>query len=327
MEEGGRTSVPPAGDLEMIRVEAGMPISGFAELVGMPRRTYTRHRRRLAQGMPPKGPWPAPVVDVIEPTVAKLAAEFPAWGHRKIWALHRIDYPDLEVSMSSVCRALRRRDLLQPMRYQAERRQLAQARRQAFIDPPRSRNWVWQLDFSEFETIGGGTWRIAGVADYFAKHEFGWWISPTQNAHDAIRAIRMAIDETETLLGHPLIDDITDTAGAIHPVRLVTDNGPAFKSATFARFIRAQPELEHIRTRHRSPHTNGVRERAFGSLKYEHLYRQDIRDGDQLARQAERYRQLFNQIRPHEALEWRTPQDVYLTATPNFPCPESEPYS
>jgi putative transposase len=81
--------------------------------------------------------------------------------------------------------------------YQAERRQLAQARREAFVEPPTHRNQVWQLDFSEFETLGGGTWRIAGCADYFAKHEFGWRISPTENHHDAIAAVEQAIDEVE----------------------------------------------------------------------------------------------------------------------------------
>jgi putative transposase len=65
----------------------------------------------------------------------------------------------------------------------------------------------------------------------------------------------------------------------VHPVKLVTDNGPAFKAIGFARFIDSRPELVHIRTRRKSPHTNGVRERAFGSLKYEHLYREEITDG------------------------------------------------
>jgi transposase InsO family protein len=38
------------------------------------------------------------------------------------------------------------------------------------------------------------------------------------------------------------------------------------------------PPLRHVRTRVRSPQTNGVVERFFGSLKYEHLYRvQEIR--------------------------------------------------
>lgn len=149
----------------MIRTEAGMPIARFSELIGMPRRTYTRRRSRWLAGEPVKGPWPAPVVEAIEPTVAKLAEAWPAWGHRKIAALHAIEHPDLVASVSSVQRAMRRRGLLQPVDYQAERRQLAQARREAFVDPPAHRNQVWQLDFSEFETVARGIWRIAGCAD------------------------------------------------------------------------------------------------------------------------------------------------------------------
>ena len=62
-------------------------------------------------GEAPKGPWPAPQVDRIEPAVAKLAAQFPAWGHRKIWAIGRYDGWDL-ASPSSVHRAMARRGLL-----------------------------------------------------------------------------------------------------------------------------------------------------------------------------------------------------------------------
>ncbi len=53
------------------------------------------------------------------------------------------------------------------------------------------------------------------------------------------------------------------------PIAVVTDNGPAFKSAAFARYIASRPEFTHVRTRHRSPGTNGVIERFFGALKYE----------------------------------------------------------
>lgn len=310
----------------MIRTDAGMPITRFCELLGMPRRTYTRHRARHLQGVPVKGPWPAPVVDAIEATVAKLAEAWPAWGHRKIAAMHVVEYPDQPVSPSSVERAMRRRGLLQPVDYQRERRELARARRAAFVEAPTARNQVWQLDFSAFDTATEATWRLAGCADYFAKYEFGWHTSPTENRHDAIAAVHLAIDDAEQLLGHPLLEDLTDpVTGEIHPIKLVTDNGPAFKSTAFARFIASRPELEHVRTRRRSPHTNGVRERAFGSLKYEHLYRLEIRDGVELAAEAERYRQIFNRTRPHEALDMARPEEVYFTATPNFPDPEAEP--
>jgi transposase InsO family protein len=312
----------------MIRTDAGMSISRFTMLIGMPRRTYTRQRSRLLAGEPVKGPWPAPVVEAIEPSVAKLAGEFPAWGHRKIWALHNLDHPAAVVSQSSVRRAMGRRDLLQPVGYQRERRELAKARRAAFVTPPTHRNQVWQLDFSEFETTRDGKWQIAGCTDYFAKVEFPRWIAPTQTRHDAIEAVKAAIGGAEELLGRPLLDDVTDPAtGEIHQVVVVTDNGPAFRSAAFARFIRSRPELTHVRTRHRSPGTNGVRERGFGTLKYEQLYRHDIADGVDLARHVEHQRHVFNTRRPHEALDWRFPQDVYLTATPNYPDPETEPDS
>ena len=90
---------------------------------------------RRRRGYRDKGPWPAPVVDRIEPEVAKLAEQYPAWGHRKVWAMGRYQGWDLG-SASSVRRAMARRGLLQPAAYQAERRQLARARRAVFVDPP-----------------------------------------------------------------------------------------------------------------------------------------------------------------------------------------------
>ena len=102
--------------------------------------------------------------------------------------------------------------------------------------------------------------------------------------------------------------------GEIRPIALVTDNGPCFKAARLAAFIEKRPEPIHIRTPRKSPNQNGVRERAFGPLKYEHLYRLEIDDGSQLGLEVETYRQLFNAIRPHEALAMRRPLKVHLEA-------------
>jgi transposase InsO family protein len=60
-----------------------------------------------------------------------------------------------------------------------------------------------------------------------------------------------------------------------------------------------------------------VRERAFGSLKYEHLHRHDITDGPMIAVEAERYRQVFNTVRPHEALGMSRPAERYLSPVPD----------
>ncbi|WP_406723865.1 hypothetical protein WJ438_03180 [Streptomyces sp. GD-15H] len=130
-------------------------------------------------------------------------------------------------------------------------------------------NEVWQLDFSEYETTSGGIWRPAGVTDYFTTYEHGWHITSTCTGTDAIEAVKTAIREAERLGGAPPAEALsraTDT-GEIRRIKLVTDNGAAFKGAAFARFTASRPELLHIRARAKSPGRNGARERAFGSLK------------------------------------------------------------
>ena len=90
----------------MICAEAGMPTARFVRLVGVPERSYRRWQQRPRQGRPVKGPWPAPAPDRVEPVEISYADRFPAWGHRRLAALARVDghhAPD-----STVLRALRR---------------------------------------------------------------------------------------------------------------------------------------------------------------------------------------------------------------------------
>lgn len=206
---------------------------------------------------------------------------------------------------------------LLPVRYHAERRQLAKARREAFITPPTGRNQVWQTDFSELETTAGGTWQFAPVVDYHAKLSLASPASTTKTTHDAISAVEHAITEAERLLDRPLIEDLTDPdTGEITPIRLVSDNGPCYRSGGFAAYITRRPELVHIRTRYRCPETNGVVERYIESAKYECLYRTDITDGLALALELDAYRDIDNRVRPHEAIDFATPLDRYPTETP-----------
>ena len=109
-----------------------------------------------------------------------------------------------------------------------------------------------------------------------------------------------------------LADQLRDPAtGQIRRIKLVTDNGGAFKGAVFAAFIASRPELLHIRTRRKSPGQNGVRERTFGSQKYEHLYRMEIETLQDLTREADAYRPVFYHVRPHEALAFYRPIEVH----------------
>lgn len=307
-KKGG--ALPAFEELELIRVEGGVPVRRFVARLGIPASTWYHWRAGHLRGRPVRR-WPAPVVDAIEEQAALTAHRWAAWGHRKIWAMLRAD--GVRVSRSSVLRALARRNLLMPVRYQAEQRQLAVARRALFVAAPTRRNRVWQTDFTEYETSRGGTWQISPVVDYATKCCLATAVSGTTAARDAIAAIEVAIAEAEQLLGRPLLDDCVDReTGELLPVTIVTDNGPAYKSSDFLHFIASRPELAHVRTRHHAPETNGVVERFNGSLKYEHLYRHEIADVLELTDETEAFRSLYNQVRPHEAIDFETPLSRYL---------------
>lgn len=62
----------------MMRQQAGLSVTRFCELVAIPRATWYRHARRAREGLPARGPWPAPVRDQIEQPAAQLALEWPA---------------------------------------------------------------------------------------------------------------------------------------------------------------------------------------------------------------------------------------------------------
>ncbi|CDO11268.1 integrase core domain-containing protein [Mycolicibacterium cosmeticum] len=263
------------------------------------------------------------MVDRIEALAAKYAETWPAWGYRKIAALMRAD--GHEVTNSSVQRALRRRGLLLPQGFRADRKSWAVLRRKVFQDPPTERNRVWQTDFSEFETACGGIWRISAVVDYVAKYCLAITVTPTSRGSDAVRCLQLAIEEAQRILG---LDDLRNDRGLMDildaddtvigqapaPIAVVSDNGPCYRGKAFQALFadHDDPLLRHVRTRIKSPQTNGVIERFFGSLKYEHLYRGYIGDGDALDMEVHRFWIIYNTIRPHQTLGDRTPQHVYL---------------
>lgn len=304
-------------ELEALRVEHDLPVHRFCATVGLPVRTYYDRRARYRDGRPSPGPWPRPARDRVAESVIAMALAFPMWGHRKIAWLCRHD--GVAVSDATCLRVLRDSGLALPVDYVRERRDLAKARREAFVTIPTRRNRVWQTDFFELETSGGGTWRSGDVIDYATKLVLAGPVTATQTTRDAISAIEDARSQVHDLLGQALLDDVTCTStGEVTPVIVVSDNAPCYKSHGFTRYIASRPELTHVRTRRRSPQTNGVIERYHGAIQIEDLWRDLPADGAEMTTRVEAFRQLYNTIRPHETLAGARPIERYL-ANPDDP--------
>ena len=164
----------------------------------------------------------------------------------------------------------------------------------------------------------GGTWQPAASVDYAAKLALACPVSATKTWREAVCGLEAARDAAGDLLECSLLDDFTNPeTGEITPILVVTDNGPCYRAAGFARHIAQRPEFTHVRTRHRSPETNGVVKRWFEWLKYEHLYRHDIDAGLALDAHVSDFLDVFNRRRPHVALDFALPIDRYLTDLDN----------
>ena len=231
-----------------------MTVMRFCEITGVPRATWYRWRSASSTT---KGPWPTPAQDTVEADAKTLAADWEGWGHRKLAALKRVGIDSVQpgpVSDSTMYRVLARNTLVFPVNYTAQTRRLAGARKEAFIDGPTRRNRLWQADFSEFETNGAGTWNLGGVVDYWAKTALACAVTVTKTTTDAIRFLQAALTEVENLLGITWIEDLTDPhSGEVGTLRIVTDNGPCFKSARFAAWVASKRHITHVRTRNRAP--------------------------------------------------------------------------
>ena len=277
---------------------------------------------------PRKVPWPTPAQDAVEVDAKTLAGDWEAWGHRKLAELKRVGIDEVaagEVSDSTMYRVLARNGLSLPANYTAEVRQLAGIRKETFINPPTRRNRLWQAYFSEYETDAAGVWNLGGVVDYWARVNLACEVTTRKTTTDAIAFFETALAKVPALLGITWVEDLTDPAtGEIDTLRIVTDNGSCFKSGRFAVWVASKRHIVHIRTRRKAPWTNGMIERFFGAIKYEHLYRHDVPDGLALAAEVKRFQTIYNSIRPHETIGMTRPLHRYRqTPTPNHPDPES----
>ncbi|WP_051194171.1 integrase core domain-containing protein [Nocardia jiangxiensis] len=165
------------------------------------------------------------------------------------------------------------------------------------------------------------------MIDYATKYCLAITVTPTARGADALACLRLAVTEAERILG---VDDLRADRGlaevigpagevlgmAPAPIAVVSDYGPCFRGEVFETvFAGPDPLLRHVRTRVRSHQTNGVIERWFGTLKYEHLFRGVIADGDALDMEVHRFRVIYNTIRPHQALDDRVPSSAFIAVS------------
>lgn len=87
--------------------------------------------------------------------------------------------------------------------------------------------------------------------------------------------------------------------------RVMSGNGPAYVSKAFATACRTLG-LRHIRTRPYMPRTNGKAERFIQTLCREWAYAMPFQNSEERSRWLPRYLSIYNRLRKHSALGWRS---------------------
>ena len=137
---------------------------------------------------------------------------------------------------------------------------------------------------------------LTAIIDWHSRKIVGHRLSDTLDASEAILAVRDAI----AMHGTPCI--------------INSDQGSQFTSDGYRQLLREHGIRQSMDGKSRWA-DNIMIERWFRSLKTEELYPNEYASPRELRRILNDYVKTYNTVRPHEALGYRTPDDVYFESS------------
>ena len=152
-------------------------------------------------------------------------------------------------------------------------------------------NQVWSTDITYIRLRTGFIYLVA-VMDWFSRYVLSWEISTSLEAAFCCSALDRALRH-----GHPEIFN--------------TDQGAQFTSDAFTGRLEAENILISMDGRGRAL-DNVFVERLWRTVKYEDVYLKDYSDPPDALRNLRSYFNFYNGQRPHQALDYRTPEAVYF---------------
>lgn len=153
-------------------------------------------------------------------------------------------------------------------------------------------NQVWSIDITYIKMRHGHMY-LTAVIDWFSRKIVGWTLSDTLDTRSVLEAVQNAVENC----GIPAI--------------LNSDQGSQFTSEEYKRFLKKLHIRQSMDGKSRWA-DNIMIERWFRSLKTELIYINEYRSPKELRAAIRSYINDYNTLRPHEALDYATPEDVYI---------------
>ena len=157
-------------------------------------------------------------------------------------------------------------------------------------------NQVWAMDITYIPMARGFIY-LAAVIDWFSRKVLAWRVSITMETDFCIEAVE------ETLARHGTPDIFN------------TDQGSQFTSEAFTGLLKAHGIAISMDGKG-CWRDNVFIERLWKSVKYEEVYLRAYESVGHAKASLGRYFDFYNHQRPHTALDRRTPDQAYFTASP-----------
>jgi putative transposase len=273
---------------ELLQEGQHVPLSKLCQWLGLPRSTaYYQPRERSA-----------PRRDLaFEMLVFDIVQEHPTFGVRRVWALLRFML-GLAVNKKRVARLFKRKGWSCKLRSIGGRPRVQVSR--SVADRPDER---WSTDIALLWCGEQDGWcSFVPVLDCCTRQVLGWELAHTARAKTAERALESA------LLGR-----FGCTRGAPVGMSIRHDNGLVFGSRLFRAVVRDYGLKQEFITPY-TPEQNGLAERFIRSFKEECVWQHRFDSIDQARSVIAKWIDWYNTGRPHQALNYKTPQSVYENA-------------
>ena len=246
---------------------------------------------------------PTKICPKVEAAIVALRKERPHWGPKKLRVVLSKQSPELKLPTESTFAAvLKRNGLVRPRRKRAKRTPYT-----APLGHAQHPNAVWAIDFKGDFAIGRKRCYPLTVTDSFSRFIIAIVALPGTGTDGAKRALMRIFDEYGL------------------PEAIRSDNGCPFSTRGLAGLSTLSVWWHKLGIRHERidpghPEQNGRHERMHRDLK-----RETTKPPERtLVAQQQRFdtfRAQFNQERPHEALDQRTPDEFYEISSRRLPEP------
>lgn len=218
--------------------------------------------------------------------------QYPCWGARKLRKqLHNEDY---KVSRKLVSKYMEEMGLrtVYP-KANLSKRNFKQAivpylLRNKLISFP---NQVWSIDITYIKMHHGHMY-LTAIIDWYSRKLMGWKLSDTLDTQPVLEAVKEAVER----FGIPAI--------------INSDQGSQFTSDEYKDLLRQMHIRQSMDGKSRWA-DNIMIERWFRSLKTELIYINEFHSPRELRAAIGEYIRSYNAIRPHQALDYAVPDQVY----------------